>query len=165
MFEKSEFEVTDSSDIIIVQGIESDCYEFYREYKNGEVENYHQDYESPYPSFFDWCKSHYKYEYKKGYCNWCLFPVFGNENAKTVERTRDRKLLATINIEWGDITDEEKKEYLKLISAAAYYKTKLYLLKETEELEEKKEKGYDEHDIYTAFDGDRDSMNEFLGNH
>jgi hypothetical protein len=26
-------------------------------------------------------------------------------------------------------------------------------------------KGYDEHDVYTAFDGDIDSMNEFLGNH
>lgn len=67
-----------------------------------------------------------------------------------------------------------EKEKLRYETETKYFKAKAHTkhiqndsksAKNSNETQGYDVKGFDEHDIYTAFDGDTDSMNEFLGNH
>lgn len=60
---------------------------------------------------------------------------------------------------------EDEIRYFKAKAHARHQEKKLNSFKDDLENYENQTKGYDVHDIYIAFDGDVDSMNEFLGNH
>jgi hypothetical protein len=79
--------------------------------------------------------------------------------------------MTSLYLEENDFLEKEK---LRFEAETKYYKAEAYkkhLKKESESKNSIREnynnetKGFDIHDVYTAFDGDTDSMNEFLGNH